>query len=146
MGLGYTYQNVQILLGTRTTTTIVGEELESTYAADATKVMETGGMSKVNFNIRYTMGAAETTNSIEIRISTSPTSNVFYQIVNENVSSGTSTLLQREFTIVGVDASNRDFSLPLDIQDEYLKIEFKETGASSNKGKVFCEATLSGDK
>ena len=146
MGVGYTYQDVQILIGSRTTTTITGEELESTYDADATKIIKTGGMAKINLNIRYGMGDSETTNSIQIKVSSSPTRNVYYQIVNESVSGGTSTLVVREFTLVGADGTTRDFSLPLDVQDEFMKIEFKETGVSSNKGNVFCEATLSGEK
>lgn len=149
MALGYTYQSTFVILGTRSGSTITTEELESTYAvaaAGATYVFETGGMSKVNFNFRYTMGATETTNSIEIRIRTSPSGDVYHQIPNEAVSGATSTLTRREFTYVGVNAATSDLSLPLDIQDEYMEFAAKETGVVTNKGGVFVEMTLSGAK
>lgn len=146
MGLGYTYQNTIQLVGSRSGSTITTEELESTYHADATATFNSGGASKANFNIRYTMGSGEAGNSLELRISSSPSGNVYYPIVNESVSGGTSTLTQREFTITGTDASSHDFSLPLDLQDELYKIEAREAGVASTKGSVFIELTISGGK
>ena len=146
MGLGYTHQRTIQLIGSRSTTTITTEQLESTYHADTIKSFKTAGLTKANFNIRYTMGSGETSNSLELRFETSPDGNVWHQIVNEAVSGGTSTLTAREFTIVGANAANKDFSLPLDLQDEWMRVAAKETGVASTKGSVFIEVTLSGEK
>ena len=146
MALGYTYQNNFVLIGSRDGSTITTEELESTYHADAIKSFPTRGHSRVNFNIRYTMGSGETSNTLQIRIETSPDGNVWHQLVNETVSGGTSTLTQREFTITGTDADDHDFSLPLDVSDKFMRISFKESGVSSTKGSVYCEATLGGER
>lgn len=146
MGLGYTWQNTENIVGSRDGSSITTATLESSYASSPSDTLDTGGMSKVNLNIRYSMGDSETSNSLEIKVSTSPTNDVYHQIVNESTSGGTSNLTVREFTITGNDGGDLDFSLPLDVQDEWMKFEFKESGVSSNKGSVFCEATLSGGK
>lgn len=123
-------------------------EMESTYqsesATEATKTFETGGYSKMNFYILYTMGAAETSNSVEFKIEGSSDRTNFYQFVNDTTSGATSTLTQREFTVVGNNGSTIAIAVPLDVQDKYCRISFKETGVASNKGSVFAEVTLSG--
>ena len=147
MGLGYTHQsNPVVKIGSKSGTTRTGNTLESTYVAGNTATIAIGGMSKITFYFLYTMGAAESTNSIEVRIKTSPDGTNWYQLVNETVSAGTSTLNSREFTFVGVDASAASFVLPLDINDSYLQIAVKETGVAANKGSIFVETISGGEK
>lgn len=148
-GLGYTYQSSTplVLIGSKSGTTRTSVALTDAYdVANKTKIFVTGGMSKVNFSILYTMGAAETSNSLEIRIRTSADGTNFYRIPNESVSGGTSTLTLREFTWVGVNAAASSISLPLDVQDRHMEISVKETGVASNFGTIYVEATLSGGK
>jgi len=115
--------------------------------ANKTKITETGGKTKINFSILYTTGAGETSNSIELRIESSADGTNFYRIPNEATSGGTSTLTQREFTFVGAAAATAyDISLPLDLQDRFLRISVKETGVAANFGTVYVEATLSGGR
>lgn len=148
MSLGYEYQQPLVLIGTKSGTTRTSVALTTSYdVANKTNVFETGGMSKVNFSILYTTGAAETNNSIEVRIRTSPDGTNLYQIVNEAVSAGTSTLTAREFTFVGASAATAyAISLPLDVWDLYMEISVKESGVAANAGTVYVEATLSGDE
>lgn len=148
MGLGYTYQNTLVLIGSKTGTTRTAVALTTGYdVANKTKSFPTGGISKVNFSISYTTGAAETNNNLDIRVRTSPADDRtnWYQIPNESVSGGVSTLTLREFTFVGASgATEYAFSLPIDVQDEYTEISVKESNVASAAGTVYVEATLSG--
>lgn len=148
MGLGYTYQDQLVLIGSKSGTTRTSVALTNAYdVANKTKIFETGAASKLNLSILYTTGAGETTNSIELRVETSSDRTNFYQIPNEAVSGGTSTLTVREFTFVGASAATAyPFSLPLDLQDKYMRISVKETGVVTNAGTIYVEATLSGGK
>ena len=136
--------NATISTATRTSIT-----LESTYQAESgatkpTKTFKTSHYSKMNLDILYTMGASETSNSIEIKIEGSPDGVNFYRIPNESVSGGTSTITAREFTFVGTDGAAGTISIGLDIFYEYMKVWAKETGVASNKGTIYGEVTLLG--
>lgn len=147
MGLGYNYQTTLILIGTKSGTTRTASTLTSAYAGGLGKTINTGAASKINLNILYTTGSAETNNPVEVKVETSPDVTNFYQIPNESVSGGTSTLTQREFTFVGASAATAySFSLPLDVQDLYMKLSFKESGVAANAGTLYVEGTLSGSK
>lgn len=149
-GLGYTYQPKEpiILIGSKADTTRTSVALTSSYdVANKTKIFPTGGASKINFSILYTTGAAETNNSIEVRLRTSSDGTNFYAILNESVSGGTSTIVSREFSYVGTSAATAyAFSLPLDCWDKYMEISVKETGVAVNAGTVYVEAMISGGK
>ena len=144
--LGYGYQNSFTLVGSKVGTTRTSVALTTGYdVADKTKIFATGGMSKIDIGILYTTGAAETNNSVEVRVRASGDGVNFYQIVNESASSGVSTLYQREFTFVGASAATAySFSLPLDVWNEYMEVSVKESGVAANAGNVYVEATLSG--
>jgi len=147
-GLNYTTTQTNVIIGSKEGSTRTGVTLESTYQAEsttvATKSFKIAGFSKLNLDVLYTMGATETSNSVEIKIEQSPDNTNWYQLVNDSTSAGTSTLTAREFTIVGVNADDKEFSLPLDISDQYCRVSFKETGVASNKGTLYAEATLLG--
>lgn len=145
--LGYPYQNTVVLIGSKSGTTRTSAALTSAYAGGLNASITTGGMSKVNLNILYTTGSGETNNSVEIKVESSPDNTNFYQIPNESISGSTSTLVVREFTFVGASAATAyAISLPLDLQDEYYKFSFKESGVASNAGTLYVEATFSGAK
>ena len=146
MSLNYKNQSISVLVGSKSGTTRTSVSLTSSYdVANKTKILETGSYSKVNLDILYTTGAAETGNSIEIRVRVSPDRTNFYRVVNESVSTGTSTLTEREFTFVGASAATAyAISLPLDVWTRYMDISFKESGVVTNAGTVYCESTLSG--
>ena len=149
---GQYYANIILLpglIGTKSGTTRTAIELESTYQAEsgqkeATKTFACGGFTKLNLDIVYTMGATESSNSIEIKIEDSPDGTNHYNIANDSTSAGTSTLTLREFTYVGVNAAASSISLGLDIFYQNLKVSIKETGVVSNKGTIFVDGTLLG--
>lgn len=151
MGLYYPNQPTVVAIGTKSETTLVRSPitLESTYQAESgqtkpTKTLPSGGMSKMNLSLLYTMGAGETTNSIEVKIEESPDGTNFYRIPNDTTSNGTSTLTAREFTFVGINATTATISVGLDIFYNNIKISIKETGVASNKGTIFGDVTFSG--
>ena len=145
MGLRYKSHSSVVVLGSKNATTKAQTSvaLTSLYSGN-TKTIEVGGYSKLDLAILYTMGAAETSNSIEVQLEQSPDGTNFYRIPNETVSGGTSTLSAREFTFVGTNAAAATISVGIDIFYKYVKISVKETGVAANAGTVFAEATLSG--
>lgn len=150
MSLSYETTLAIPIIGSKTAAGVAtGVTLESTYQAEsatvATKSFKIAGYSKANFSIDYTMGATETTNSIEVVIEHSPDNINWYQYVTDTTSGGTSTLARREWTYVGVNAASSKISLPLDVFDRYIRINLKETGVVTNKGKAYVEVTLLGE-
>ena len=145
-GLYYTSQVTAVLIGSKSGTTRTPVTLSSGYdvTTDSVKIFETGGFSKVNFDILYTMGASETSNSIEMRVEVSPDRTNWYRLPNESNSSGTSTLTAREFTFVGTNGTTATISIGLDSFYKFMKVAVKETGVSANAGTAYVEATLSG--
>lgn len=147
MAIGYTYQSDPLsVFGSKSGTTRTAVTLTATYT-DNTKTITTGGMAKLDLSFVYTTGTAETNNVINLKVETSSDGTNFYQLVNESVSSGTSTLTQREFQLTGASAATAySFSLPLDVQDKYMKFSVKETGVATNYGTVYAEVVVSGEK
>ena len=146
MGLHYCNQVVRTVIGSKSGTDLTSVALTNAYdVANKTKIIPVGDFSKINFDILYTMGATETSNSIEVRLDVSPDGTNFYRIPNESVSGGTSTLTARELTYVGVNAAAAPISFGLDIFYKYIRISVKESGVVTNAGTVYVEATLSGE-
>lgn len=147
MSVNYKNQQLGTLIGSKIAVapfTRTAVALTSTYDAETTKIIATGGFTNIVVDMNYTMGATETSNSIEIRVDVSSDGTNFYRIPNESVSSGTSTLAVREFTYVGVNAAAAPISLTLDVMYRFMRFAFKESGVVTNAGSVYSEYTLSG--
>ncbi len=150
-GIGYSYQNAQVLIGSKSNTVVRGVALTSSYQAEGsgkpTKSFVTAGLVKVEVSGKYTTGASETATSIDIKVESSPDRVNWYRILNLSISGGTSTLTNEEFVFAGgAGATDYPISLPLDVQNRYLRISTKETGVSVNAGSVYVEVMLSGAK
>ena len=144
MSLSYKSHVVLPIFGTKTVAGVpTSVALTSAYTGN-NKAISTGGMSKLNLDILYTMGATETTNSIEVQIECSNDGVNYFRIPNESASGGVSTLTAREFTFVGTNAAAATISIGIDIFYKFMKISIKESGVVTNAGTVFAEATLSG--
>lgn len=148
MSLDYSVQNSGVIIGSKNATTLARTPVTLTNAYDnatTTKTFSTGGMSKLNVDILYTMGATETSNTIDVRFEGSPDGTNFYRIPNDSTAGGTSTLTAREFTFVGTNAAAATISIGLDIFYKFMKVSFKESGVVTNAGTVYAEITLSGE-
>lgn len=148
MALVYKTQNPIVLLGTKTSAGVAtGIQLESTYQTTEVttpiKSFPTGAYSKLTLDLIYGMGAAETTNSIEMKVEGSPDRINWYRLPIDTTATQ-STITAREWTFVGTNGTTANISIILDIAYKFMRVAFKETGVSSAKGTVFCEATLSG--
>ena len=143
-GLSYPTIQTRPIIGSKSGTTRTSVALPTSYDAVVTKTFSAARWSKLNLDILYTMGAAETANTIETKVEGSPDGTNFYRIPNESVASGTSSLFAREFTFLGADAAAATISIGLDIFYKYVKVSCKETGVAANAGTVYVEATLSG--
>src|SRR3990167_3641517 len=143
--LGYSNQQSIMAIGTKSGTTYTAATLTAAYTGNLGRAITLGGANKVSLYVVYTTGAAETNNSIEIRAQFSPDATNWFQDVNESVSAGTSTLTQREFTLVGASAATAySFALVIDdITDLHMRLAVKETGVASNFGTCALEVLIS---
>ena len=117
--------------------------LTNAYTGNA-KELKVGGYSKLNLDILYTMGAAESANTLEIKMEGSFDGVNWYRIPNESATNGVSTLYARNWTFTGTDAAAATISIGIDIFYKYVKVSVQETGVVANAGTIFAEATLSG--
>ena len=148
MSLVYQTQNPVVLVGSKIADgTRTGIELESTYSTtedtEPTKSFAVGGHSKLSLDILYTMGATESGNVLTMKVESSPDKINWYSLVIDTTATA-SVITNREWELTGSDASTKAVNVILDIAYKYMRISFKETGVAANKGKVFCEGTLSG--
>lgn len=145
MCLYYASQIPEVVIGTKAGTTRTSISLTDAYdVANKTKIIETGGFSKLSLNVLYTMGATETANSIEVRLDVSTDGVNFYRIANEAKTAGATTATAEEYSFVGADAAAATISIFKDIAYKYIRVSVKETGKVTNFGTVFVEALLSG--
>lgn len=142
-GLFYGNHEVAVLIGTKSGTTRTGTALTGTLT-DTTKTFATGGFSKLNLDILYTQGAAETNNAVNIVLEASPDGVNFYQLTNEAATTTTSTLYQRTFVFTAASVLANSFTLGIDIFYKNMRVSVSETGVAANVGNVYIEATLSG--
>lgn len=151
MALFYQNQAIIPLIGSKSSTdAITATALTASYQTEVdntvpTKTFPCGMMSRVEFSIKYTMGASETSNSIEVRLEGSNEGTNFFRLMNDSTSAGTSTLTVREFTYVGINAAASNITFGVDIAYKFMRIAIKETGVVTNFGTVFCEALISGN-
>lgn len=119
--------------------------LTSSYGDARSFTIETGGMTDLVLYISYTMGATETSNSIEVKVESGQTATDLHRLTTLSTSGGTVTLTAVEYTFVGTNAAEAKFALPLMVADKYVKFSFKETGVATNAGTVTAKITTSGE-
>lgn len=140
------------LVGSHTAAGVLtGVLLTAAYQAETspqttpTKSFEIGSYPTVNFDVAYTTGAGETASRLDFKVEDSMDNINFFRLQNETVSSGTSTLADREFQhAAGAAATTYKYSLKLDSFYKWIRISFKENGVVTNFGNVYCSATVTG--
>jgi len=136
MSLDYPIQNNIALMGSKTSAGVTtGVALVDYYNLDGTttKYFTTGGASRIEFTGVYTAGSGETANSIQIKVDSSDDAVTWYPTLNETVSSGTSTLNEREFTLT--QCTNYG-TLAYDAQSANFTAGLKVTGAGGATGYI----------
>lgn len=138
----------------KTTRFVIGDQttratLESTYTGtNISEALVTRNATQVFLEIEYTMGAAETANSIEVKIefadtlgdnrALAPTSTDWYREAVETLSGGTATVnvLERTFAAVSAAATYDRFVLDVPGGHDFMRVSIKETGVAANKGSA----------
>ncbi len=144
-GLSYSRLDPVVWIGSKSGTTRTSSALTTAYTGN-TKTIKTAGYSAMVLDVLYTTGAAETNNTIEIKLEDSVDATNFYQLTNESVSSGTSTIVAREFQFTGASAATAyAISYRIDISYTYIKLSVKESGVAANAGTIFIEGVLAGN-
>lgn len=124
---------------------LVSTALQTSYADAVSFTAAVGKMKKAMLYITYTTGAAETNNSIEVKVESGPTAASLFRAVAQSTSGGTITAVAAEYTFVGASAATAyKIAIPLDLADPFMKISFKESGVAVNAGSVVCHVVLSG--
>jgi len=141
MGLDYRAHSISALIGSKSGTTRTGATLTDYYDfdGDATKIIEVGGYSKLELSGVYTVGADETSNSIQIILEGSTDRTNWYRYLNEATSTSTSTLTQREFTIAQATTSG---TLGYDAESTGFTVGFKVTGNGGATGYIEADTEI----
>ncbi len=104
------------------------------------KVFETDGMTKLSLDVRYTMGAAETANKIELQLEHSPDNGVtWFSLVIDNTGA-TSVLTPRIWEATG----DNNLNIIIDIAYKQMRLSLRESGVATNAGTATVFYTLSG--
>lgn len=118
--------------------------LESTYGTAPSYKLQTNHATFVEFDIIYTLGAAEGNNSLLMKLETSTDGTTWYQTTNGAISGAANVLTQAESSFVGVSPQAYNLAFVVkDITAPYLKISFAESGVAANKGTVSCKVVAS---
>jgi len=126
--------------------------LTAAYSGNVSSAIKMDGADAVSLDVGYTMGTAETANSIQLKVeyadptNGAPASTDWMQEGNEATSGATTTVTlgERTFTAT-VAAATYDYftvSLPLAAKHKYIRVSAKETGIAANGGSAVIRVIL----
>jgi hypothetical protein len=102
-------------------------------------ILQADGMSKLSIDLSYTMGNAETGNTMELLLEHSPDNGVnWYKLVIDTTTT-VSTITPREWTM-----APEKLNVIVDIAYKKMRMSIKETGVATNYGTATVVYTLSG--
>lgn len=107
-------------------------------------------IDQVNLDVSYTMGAAETSNSLQLKVefanpkNNDPVTADWHQQISESTSSGTTTISLQSYTFAAVSAAATydRFQIAIPVNSKFMRISYKETGIAANEGTLTLKATL----
>lgn len=102
------------------------------------KSIETGGFSKLSIDVSYTMGAAETGNTMEFQLEASHDGTTWYTLVIDSTTT-ISAISARAWQM-----SQGNLNVLVDIAYRHVRVSLKETGVAVNYGSASMTVTLSG--
>ena len=147
-----TYYSVQPLFpfigATKNTNNVVALSPVTLTAtgSDNRAQIDVDGMQQLVLFLRYTTGAAETNNVLNLLVDFSPDGTNFYQEASEAVSTTTITEYQATRQFTGASAATAySLRVAIPIADvKKVRIAFSETGVVTNFGTLSCLAVTSG--
>ena len=147
MGDNFIQNAVTVLGSSASPVTLTGS-----YSDDNSGLFKAAKGQKISLFVYYTMGAAESSNSIQVKVQTSPDrlaidSALWGRRTREAVAAGTATLSVEEYTFTATQSAGTydviEIPLP-NINTPYFKVSAKETGIASNGGSCYIKAVVSG--
>ena len=142
MSNGYTYINTLSLIGSKSGTTRTSNVITSAFADTRSRITPITGASAVELSVLYTpMRAA----NIEIQVETGQDATNMYQLVNDSISGGSSTLTLRTF-IHAPTTSAVTFALPIDVSNKYIRVSVRENTTIGATSSAYVEISVLGDK
>ena len=122
-----------------------GVTLTADYTGNASVTQSSGSENELSLLIAYTMGTAETSNSIEFKLEFSDDDTTWYQESMSTLSGGTDTvvLLEHSFAAVSAAATYDYFYYEASINATFYRVSLKETGKASNFGTATVKAITS---
>lgn len=134
-------RNSQYIVGTADTPAT----LTASYVAGSQ--IEVANAHTLALDIAYTMGAAETGNSMEliVEFKNDADSTNWYQDTAGSVSSGTSTVSKLSYTFAATgSAGTYDYiQIQVPVYSHFARVSVKETGIAANGGSCTVIATTS---
>lgn len=149
---GYFTQNVEHALGSNTSPIT----LTNAYTADGSNdvIISTGRMEELTLYVFYTMGAEETGNSIQVKLSTSysrendKNSQYWTPLTDAaDVSTGSSALTGFEYSFTAAASAGTYDAFRLrfeNLNDPAVWVQLKETGIAANGGSAYIVAIVGG--
>lgn len=101
------------------------------------------GESIAELFFSYTTGAAETSNTLDIKLEFSYDGTNWFQQTIDTISAGVNTLTDLALAIAGASAATtytKSYRVPL--AGKYMRVSFKETGEAANFGAVSCNVVI----
>ena len=119
--------------------------LTAAYTGNVGVTQAVASENQLTLHIGYTMGAAETANSLEFKVEFSDDDTTWYQETMSTLNSGTDTLvlLEHSFTATQAAATYDYFEFTMPINSKYFRVSLKETGIASNGGTCSVESIVS---
>ena len=108
-------------------------------------VVPIGSENQLTLLVAYTMGATESSNSVEIKLEFSDDNSTWYQETQSSLSGGTDTLVLLEHSFAATQSAGTYdyFHFTTPINAKYVKVSVKETGKASNFGTCAIKGILS---
>lgn len=128
---------------------IIGSESAPSTLTNAytgvTKTLDIADAEQLVLFIQYTTGAAETNNSVEIKLEFSKDDGQFYQESTEVYAAGVYTVTPVEHSLAGAAAATTYRArIALPVAEKRVKISCKESGVASNAGTIHIGAAKTG--
>lgn len=110
--------------------------LTNAYAGGLSVDINLGEIDQIALYVDYDMGATETSNTLEIKVTLADGTGEFYRRKREAVSSGTVTLSPEEYVL----QPGTSVIILKDLIATKIRVYFKETGVVTNFGSLRVEA------
>jgi hypothetical protein len=139
-GFDVTTRGTRVAVGTMWSDAGAAKTLTAAYVADSGIDMSTDAYAVLTLLLQYTPGAAETSNSVQVKIEFSDDGTNWYQQSNNDASVA---LMEYTFTMVGGAGVTDMLALAIPMGPVlYVRVSAKESGVAANFGTLLIRGVL----